>query len=139
MGWAVLLVWGQSEGNLKPGVVAGEYLALRMWAEAVKTGFSTDEAFIERLGAMMGLQARTLLEYFEKVMPQLLSRRAVLAYRPEQLLYAELVFEELGRLATLLLLLQQMPEQDELRTNIRKQLLYIVNEHTGCRLPTKEG
>lgn len=139
MGWAVLLVWGQSEGNLKPGVVAGEYLALRMWAEAVKTEFSADEAFIERLGAMMGLQARALLEYFEKIMPQLLSRQAVLAYRPERVLYAELVFEELGRLATLLLLLQRMPEQDELRTNIRKQLLYIINEHTGCRLPVYDG
>ncbi|WP_310448522.1 hypothetical protein [Thiobacillus sp.] len=139
MGWAVLLVWGQSEGNLKPGVVAGEYLALRMWAEAVKTGFSADEAFIERFEAMMGLQAKTLIEYFEKVMPHLRSRRAVLAYRPERPLYAELVFEELGRLATLLLLLQRMPEQDELRTNIRKHLLYIVNEHTGCRLPVYDG
>jgi hypothetical protein len=139
MGWAVLLVWGQSEGNLKPGVVAGEYLALRMWAEAVKTGFAADEAFIERLGTMMSLQARTLLEYFDKVMPQLQSRQAVLAHRPDRLLYAELVFEELGRLATLLLLLQRMPEQDELRTNIRKQLLHLVNEHTGCRLPVYDG
>lgn len=139
MGWAVLLAWGQSEGNLKPGVVAGEYLALRMWAEAVKTGFSADKAFTERLEAMMVLQVRALLEYFGKVMPQLLSRRAVLAHRPERLLYAGLVFEELGRLATLLLLLQQVPEQANLRTQIRKQLLHLVNEHAGCRLPVYDG
>lgn len=139
MGWAVLLAWGQSEGNLKPGVVAGEYLALRMWAEAVKTGFSADKAFTERLEAMMVLQVRALLEYFGKVMPQLLSRRAVLAHRPERLLYAGLVFEELGRLATLLLLLQQVPEQTNLRTQIRKQLLHLVNEHAGCRLPVYDG
>ncbi|MDP2111471.1 MAG: hypothetical protein Q8N48_14190 [Thiobacillus sp.] len=139
MGWAVLLAWGQSEGNLKPGVVAGEYLALRMWAEAVKTGFSADKAFTERLEAIMVLQVRALLEYFGKVMPQLLSRRAVLAHRPERLLYAGLVFEELGRLATLLLLLQQVPEQVNLRTQIRKQLLHLVNEHAGCRLPVYDG
>ncbi len=139
MGWSVLLVWGQSEGNLKPGVVAGEYLALRMWAEAVKTGFSDDKAFAERLEAMMHLQVGALIEYFEKVMLQLLSRRAVLAHRPERLLYAELVFEEMGRLATLLLILQRMPEQDEHRRQIRMLLLRLVNEHTGCRLPTYDG
>ena len=139
MGWTVLLVWGQSEGNLKPGVVTGEYLALRMWAEAVKKGFSKDNAFTERLEAVMFLQVRALLEYFDKVMPQLLSRRAVLEYRPERLLYAELVFEEMGRLATLLLLLQRMPDQDELQTLIRMQLLRLVNEHTGCRLPISDG
>ena len=68
-----------------------------------------------------------------------MSRRAVLAHRPERLLYAELVFEEMGRLATLLLLLQRMPEQDEFRTYIHTQLLCLVNEHTGCRLPIYDG
>jgi hypothetical protein len=139
MGWAVLLVWGQSENNLKPGVVSGEYLALRMWAEAVKIGLSADEAFTTRLAATINLQVRALLMYFEKVAPQLLRRRSVLAYRPEHIVYAELVFEELGRLATLLLLLQRMPEQDELRFQIHEQLIYLVSEHTGCRLPVCDG
>src|SRR5690606_11379018 len=35
MGHGVLVVWGKSENNLKPAVVAGEYLALRLWAGAV--------------------------------------------------------------------------------------------------------
>lgn len=139
MGWGVLLVWGQSEGNLKPGVVAGEYLILRMWAEAVKTGLSEDKVFTERLDTMMSLHVKALLGYFDKVMPQLLSRRAVLAHRPERLLYTELIFEELGRLATLLLLLQRVPEQEELRTQICKQLIHLANEHTGCRLPAYDG
>ncbi len=139
MGWAVLLVWGQSEGNLKPGVVAGEYLGLRMWAEAVKTGFAEDKCFLERLETMMGLHVKALLEYFDKVMPQLQNRQAVLSHRPERIFYAELVFEELGRLSTLLLLLQRVPEQDELRTQIRKQLIRLVSEHTGCRLPVYDG
>jgi hypothetical protein len=139
MGWSVFLVWGQSEGNLKPGVVVGEYLTLRMWAEGVRTGFSKDKAFVERLEAIMFLQVRALLEYFDKVMPQLLCRRALLARRPDRLLYAELVFDEMGRLATLLLLLQRMPKQDEIRNQIRIQLLSLVNEHTGCRLPIYDG
>lgn len=139
MGWAVLLVWGQSENNLKPGVVTGEYLALRMWAEAVKNGFSSDEAFTVRLETLMSLQVRALLQYFEKVLPQLSSKRAILEYRPERILYAELVFEELGRLAILLLMLQQFSGQDELRALIHTQLLHLVNEHTGCRLPVYDG
>lgn len=139
MGWSVLLVWGQSEGNLKPGVVAGEYLALRMWAEAVKTGFSGNKSFNERLTAVISLQVKALLEYFRKIMPQLLSRRAVTTYRPERLFYAELVFEELGRLATLLLLLQRMPGTDELRTQSYELLIRMVCEHAGCRLPVYDG
>lgn len=139
MGWAVLLVWGQSEENLKPGVVAGEYVLLRMWAEAVKQGFSTDQVFITRMETVLALQIRALLDYFEKVSPQLQSRHAILRYRPERLAYAELIFDELGRLSTLLLLLQTIPQQEELRTALRHQLLFLVNEHTGCRLPIYDG
>ncbi len=139
MGWAVLLVWGQSEGNLKPGVVAGEYLLLRMWAEAVKTGLTADNAFTDRLGTMVALQVKSLTEYFEKVMPTLESPQAVLSYRPERVLYVELVFEELGRLATLLLLLQQMSGQEERRAEIRNLIAHLINQHPGCRLPTYDG
>jgi hypothetical protein len=135
MGWAVLLVWGKSEDNLKPGVIAGEYLILRMWAEAVKKGFSNDKAFTERLEAMKFIYVNALIEYFDKVILQLLSRMVVLEYRPERVLYAQVIFEELGRLATLLLLLQRMPEQGELRNRARGILLQLINEHTGCRLP----
>jgi len=120
-------------------VVVGEYLALRMWSEAVKTGFSTDEAFVERLETTLSLQVKALLDYFDKVLPQLQSRRAVLAHRPERLLYAELVFDELGRLATLLLLLQRVPGQEEVRKSIREQLIQLVNKHTCCRLPVYDA
>lgn len=139
MGWAVLLVWGQSEGNLKPGVVAGEYLALRMWAEAVKSGFAADQEFSERFTAIIHLLVKALLGYFEKTMPQLLNRRALLAYRPERLFYTELVFEELGRLSILLLLLQRFPDEKKLRAEICELLVRLVNEHPGCRLPVYDG
>jgi hypothetical protein len=139
MGWAVLLVWGKSEGNLKPGVVAGEYLILRMWAEAVKLELSADTGFTARLETMVVLQINALVEYFKKVMPTLESPRAILSHRPERILYAELIFEELGRLATLLLLLQQLPGQEELRAAIRGQLIYLVDQHPGARLPPYDG
>lgn len=139
MGWAVLLVWGKSEGNLKPGVVAGEYLSLRMWAEAIEAGFTSDNAFIERFESTMHLLVRSLLDYFSKIMTQLLSRQALLSYRPERVLYAEVVFEELGRLSVLLLLLQRIPEQEHLRSEIRGLLIQLVNEHPGCRLPVYDG
>lgn len=139
MGWAVLMVWGESEGNLKPGIVAGEYLSLRMWAEAIQAGLTSDKAFVERLDATMRLQVRALLDYFAKIMPQLLNRQAVLSYRPERVLYAELVFEEMGRLSVLLLLLQRIPDQEHLRSEIHGLLIRLVNEHPGCRLPVYDG
>ncbi|CNG86604.1 hypothetical protein ACSILG_000198 [Yersinia enterocolitica] len=139
MGWAVLLVWGKSEGNLKPGVVAGEYLLLRMWAEAVKLDLSVDRAFIERFEPLMELQIRALIEYFDKVLPTLSSPRAVLSYRPERIIYLELIFEEIGRLATLLLLIQQVPGQEECRTVIREAIIGLINQHSGVRLPPYDG
>jgi hypothetical protein len=139
MGWGVLLVWGQSEGNLKPGVVAGEYLLLRMWSEAVKSGLTDDKAFLVRMETTLALYVRALMTYFDKVGPQLHRRIAVFSYRPERVLYAELIFDELGRLATLLLLLQQFPGQEAVRTELHQQLLHLVNEHTGCRLPVYDG
>ena len=76
---------------------------------------------------------------FAKVSPQLQGRHSILIYRPERLVYAELIFDESGRLATLLLLQQQVPQQEGLRTGFRRQLRFLVNEDTGCRLPTTMG
>lgn len=139
MGWAVLLVWGQREGNLKPGVTAGEYLALRLWSEAINEGFTRDKVFSERLQYVLSMQVKVLLEYFEKVLPQLSNKRSVLAHRPERVLYVELVLEELGRLATLSLLLRQMSAEESLRTSVRTLLIELLNEHTGALLPIYDG
>ena len=48
VGWAVLLVWGESEGNQKPGVLAGEYLLLRLWGESISLGLQNDAQFLKR-------------------------------------------------------------------------------------------
>lgn len=140
MGWAVLLVWGQSEENLKPGVIAGEYLALRMWSEAVKEGFAHDGVFAERLASTLSLQVKALFEYFEKVLPSLESRRSVLTHRPERIFYIDLVVEELGRLASLSLLLRAiLPSEARLRADVRERLIGLVNEHSGVLLPVYDG
>lgn len=140
MGWAVLLVWGQSEGNLKPGVVGGEYLALRMWSAAVTEAFSTDAVFIDRLTQTLLLLAKSLHSYFEKSVPQLLNRRAILAYRPAQLFYAELIFEEVGRLASLLLLIQNIqPEETDFRSELKLGIVNLINEHRVLFLPVYDG
>lgn len=139
MGWAVLSVWGQSEGNLKPGVVCGEYVLLRMWSEAVGVGLTEDRAFLTRMQTTVSLYVRALMTYFDKVSPQLHNRRASFSYRRERVLYADLIFEELGRLASLLLLLQQFPKQDAVRAAAHEQLLHLLNVHTGCRLPVYDG
>ena len=81
MGWAVLLVWGKSEDNLKPGVISGEYLILRMWTEAAKLELYADHAFIDRFETLVTLYIQALVDYFEKVMPTLESPRAVLRWR----------------------------------------------------------
>jgi hypothetical protein len=139
MGWAVLLVWCKSEENLKPGVLAGEYLLLRLWSEAVRSGLERDEAFGERLSAAMLLYLNSLLAYFQRVGPQLASERALLRYRPHRILYAELLFEEMGRLAQFLLLLQRAKDQASMRQHAKEMLIALINEHTGFQLPVFDG
>lgn len=139
MGWGVLLVWGQNEGNLKPGVVAGEYLALRLWAEAVRAGLTDYAPFEERMQAVILLQIKSLHEYYGKVAPQLVNRRSLLHYRPDRILYADLVFEEFGRLATFLLLLQRLEGYEALRAEVATLIRRLLNEHTSYRLPVYDG
>ncbi len=139
MGWAVLLVWCKSEENLKPGVLAGEYLLLRLWGEAIRSGFERDDAFKERMKAAMQAYLNSLFAYFQRVGVQLSSEPALLKYRPHRILYSELLFEELGRLAQFLLLLQRAENQEGMRLGIRDVLVSLLNEHTGCQLPVFDG
>ncbi|AON53117.1 MULTISPECIES: hypothetical protein [Herbaspirillum] len=139
MGWAVLLVWGRNEKNEKPGVVTGEFLALYLWSEAVRNGFQEDDEFQRRLDNVLKIQTRVLLEYFAKSAQQLMNREAVLRHRPERILYADLIFEEMGRLATLLLLLQKFSEFSEYVPRVMQLTVHLVNAHTGCRLPVYDG
>jgi hypothetical protein len=139
MGWSVFATWAETEGNLKPSTDGCEYLALRMWAEAIKQGFIEDRKFGHRFRIVMAMLAGSLYKYVEKVAPQLLNTRLVLSYRSEWALYTKLVLEELGRLALLLLLVKKNAETVEIRRDIRRLLVDILNVHTGCRLPAMDG
>nr|WP_315444921.1 hypothetical protein [uncultured Pseudomonas sp.] len=139
MGWAVLLVWGESEGNQKPGVLAGEYLLLRLWSEAINQGAQRDAQFLKRFKTLAELHSDALQRYYERVMPSLLSRRSVLRYRPDHVLYADLVCEELGRMGTALLLLQALDADFATIRAMHAQLVSFVNNHTGCLFPVYDG
>lgn len=139
IGWAVLLVWAESEGNQKPGVLAGEYLLLRLWGESVKLGLQNEAQFTKRFETLAQLHADALLRYYERVMPSLLNRRNVLRYRPDHVLYMELVCDELGRLGTMLLLFLALKVDRTRVVAIHSCLVSLINEHNGCFLPVYDG
>ena len=139
MGWAVLLVWGESEGNQKPGVLAGEYLLLRLWSESITLGLNTDTQFLNRFETLAQLHANALLRYYERVMPSLLNRRRILRFRPDQVLYIDLICDELGRLGTTLLLLQALKADTAILSAMHGCLVSFINAHNGCLLPVYDG
>lgn len=139
IGWAVLLVWAESEGNQKPGVLAGEYLLLRLWGESVKLGLQNEAQFTKRFETLAQLHADALLRYYERVMPSLLNRRNVLRYRPDHVLYMELICDELGRLGTMLLLFLALKVNRTRVVAIHSCLVSLINEHNGCFLPVYDG
>lgn len=139
MGWAVLLVWCRTEGNLKPGVVGGEYLLMRLWADAVRAELQQDAEIQDRLMHLASLQTDALLQYYLKLAPHLAHRREVLGYRYENVFYLDIIFEELGRMGLTLLFLQHMAGVEQQREELRLLLVTFVNEHTGCRFPVLDG
>lgn len=139
MGHGVLVVWAGAEGNLRPAVVAGEYLALRLWSGATHLGLTADSEFQQRLNATLDLHVNTLSSYFDKTLPVLKNPRALVQHRPNPVFYADLVFEELGRLATLLLLLQRMPGVDDRRRQVRGNIVAVINANSIAFRPLLDG
>lgn len=139
VGWAVLLVWGESEGNQKPGVLAGEYLLLRLWGESITLGLQKDAQFLTRFETLAQLHIDALQRYYERVLPSLLNRRSVLRYRPDHVLYVDLVCDELGRLGTALLLLLATNADEAAVVAMHGKLVSFINAHNGCLLPVYDG
>jgi len=139
MGWAVLLVWGESEGNQKPGVLAGEYLLLRLWGESITQGVQDDALFLKRFETLAQLHSDALRRYYDRVMPSLLNRRNVLRYRPDQVLYIDLICDELGRLGTALLLLLATNADQAKVVAMHRNMVSFINAHNGCLLPVYDG
>lgn len=139
MGHGVLVVWGGTENNLRPAVVAGEYLALRLWSGAVHLGLTSDSEFQRRLNVTLELHVHTLSDYFEKTLPLLKNARALVQHRPNPVFYADLVFEELGRLATLLLLLQRMDGAEDRRRQVHQDIVAVINANSIALRPLLDG
>ncbi|OSS19182.1 hypothetical protein BV336_04757 [Pseudomonas syringae pv. actinidiae] len=85
------------------------------------------------------LHANTLLRYYERVMPSLLNRRRILRYRPDQVLYIDLICDELGRLGTTLLLLRSLNVDTATLRAMHGCLVSFINVHNGCLLPVYDG
>lgn len=139
MGHGVLVVWGGTENNLMPAVVGGEYLALRMWSSAVHLGLIADAELHRRLNATLELHVNTLSDYFHKTLPVLKNARALVQHRPNPVFYADVVFEELGRLATLLLLLQRMEGVDDRRRMVLGDIVAVIEANTIAFRPLLDG
>ncbi|MGY2337649.1 hypothetical protein ACW9HW_00160 [Pseudomonas sp. SDO5532_S415] len=139
MGWGVMLVWGQSEGNHKPGILSGEYLLLRLWGAAIALDVQRDAQFLKRFETLVQLHSNALSRYYDRVLPSLLNRRKMLRYRPDNVLYIDLVCDELGRLGTALLLLRAVGAEQSNRVALHNQLITFLNLHKGCLLPVYDG
>jgi len=139
MGHGVLVVWGGAENNLRPAVVGGEYLALRMWSGAAHMELTGDAELQRRLNATLELHVHTLSEYFHRTLPVLKSARALVRHRPNPVFYADAVFEELGRLATLLLLLQRMEGVEDQRRKVYEDIVAVINANSIAIRPLLDG
>lgn len=137
VGWVVFTSWCRSEGNLKPAVVTGEHLLLSLWSSAQRCGHHEHSGFVVRHDQVLKLYMGLLFEYYEKVLPQLLNVRVIRRYRPERMPYMSLVFDEMGRLATLLLVLAALRNDEVLK--VGKGLASLFEVHTGCLLPYFDG
>jgi hypothetical protein len=139
MGHAVVVVLGREENNLKPAVIAGEYLALRVWAEAVTLGVATKPAFQRRFAAAMEVHQGAALNYLEKILPALMSPTTIARYRRNVVFYADLVFEEIGRLATTLLWMHHQNAPKDLRDDHLRILITLFERHSIATRPVLDG
>ena len=137
MGWLVLRAWCRAENNLRPIAIAGEMLLLSSWASAQRCGLHRNPAFEARHDRLAELHATLLLEYFDKVGEQLFHPRAMHRYRPMRVLFQNQVSEELGRLASLALILVEAGSASA--THAVASLAGLMESHQGCMLPYFDG
>jgi hypothetical protein len=139
VGWVVFTSWCRSEDNLKPAVVTGEHLLLSLWSSAQRCGHHEHSDFVVRHDQVLKLYVGLLLEYYKKILPQFLNVRTIRRYRPERMPYMSLVFDEMGRLAALLLVLAALRNDEDLQLEVGKGLASLFEVHTGCLLPYFDG
>jgi hypothetical protein len=137
MGWLVFRTWCRVENNLRPIAIAGEVLLLYSWASAQRVGLHQDPQFAARHDRLAELHSTLLLEYFDKVGDQLLHPRAMHRYRPMRALFLNQVSDEVGRLASLTLILVEVGSPAAVHAVAA--LARLIESHQGCLLPYFDG
>jgi len=137
MGWLVLRAWCRAENNLRPIAIAGDLLLLSSWASAQRSGLHRNPRFSARHDRLAELHSTLLVEYFEKVGDQLFHPRAMHRYRPMRALFLNQVSEEVGRLASLALILVEAGSPAA--PNAVANLARLIEAHQGCLLPYFDG
>ena len=97
----VLYRWGERERNLRPALLASEYVLLRVWHFMVTQGL-TGANRVERreLGALYGTWHEVLYAYLEAIRPHCETPHGLFGYSPaEDIEYPVRVFDVLGHLA----------------------------------------
>lgn len=97
----VLYRWGEREGNLRPALLASEYVLLRVWHFMVTEGLTAANR-VERpeLGALYGTWHEVLYAYLEAIRPHCETPHGLFGYSPaDDIEYPVRVFDVLGHLA----------------------------------------
>ena len=97
----VIYRWGEREGNLRPALLASEYVLLRVWHFMVTQGL-TGANRVERpeLGALYGTWHEVLYAYLEAIRPHCETPHGLFGYSPvDDIEYPVRVFDVLGHLA----------------------------------------
>lgn len=97
----VLYRWGEREGNLRPALLASEYVLLRVWHFMVTEGLTAANR-VERpeLGALYGTWHEVLYAYLEAIRPHCETPLGLFGYSPaDDVEYPVRVFDVLGHLA----------------------------------------
>ena len=97
----VLYRWGEREGNLRPALLASEYVLLRVWHFMVTEGLTAANR-VERpeLGALYGTWHEVLYAYLEVIRPHCETPLGLFGYSPaDDIEYPVRVFDVLGHLA----------------------------------------
>lgn len=93
--------WAEQEGNLRVAVTACERTLLWTWDALQRAKLTGNKKNLEAYIRLADLYLSTTVNYFNKVSPHLTTKDALAKYHRESSLLTEVVFEEIGLIATI--------------------------------------
>lgn len=97
----ILLQWASTAGNIDGAYRASEFGVLKAWCFIRSAGLQKNDAASEIFGNIFGDYLSVATAYVEKLEPYYATENALAALYHENLLVADRVFEELGRIGLL--------------------------------------